>query len=113
MVAFVGDLEADEPWGQELIRVVRFQVAAGPAVQFNSELRARVLGYWSDATASVKISGSVGNSGYQALAEALAVALVCHSRSNGSESCRSKLELTLVDNFGPNAFSAVVRVADG
>lgn len=99
--------------GPDQIQQLKFRIDARPAVQLNADLETRVLGYWSDSTASVEIQGTIGNSGYRALTDELEFMLACRSQTNGAELCRSQLGLNLADGFGPNRFSSVVRVPMG
>ena len=84
-----------------------------PEIQLEGGLDARVLGYWSDGFASVRIRGVVENTGSRRLREPVAIRLQCVANSNSVARCDRAVQVALSSGFGPDELVWTVRLPMG
>lgn len=117
LIGFVGDFATETAtelrWDGHFFQEFPVQVAPQPPFHIAADLGASVLGYWSDGTASVRVSGNLANYGAQAFTEQVPLALACQIAGVDVDGCGELPAITLADGFTQTPFETELRVPMG
>ena len=84
-----------------------------PVVDLVLRAESRVLGYWSDGTADVKVTATLRNDGTLRFDGAQEVTAVCIADDDPRRDCLQELSLSLPDGFAPSWDSFTLRLPTG
>ncbi len=113
LVGFVGSPEYGSRWSADSTIELDFVIVPRPAFAISAAIDASVRGYWSDGTATVEVTASLSNFGYEPKSDPFWVSLACRQPEQSADLCRSKTELTFDNGFGPTIVSAEFRTRMG
>lgn len=113
LIAFVGGPHYDSKGSRDNIVPVQTRVVPQPTRAFSGTLRPGIQGYYSNGQASIQVSATVANWGFEPVPGPLPAQLLCRLPGEDTPVCRQGLEIDLGDGFGPVESGFKVRVPMG